>query len=153
IVKCVGEERGGAQAVIVKTTLHPCKEGLHMGLAVCQAMQLLGFTRNSQPSNIFFDRVERTDSSECLEYTLRLCALGINKLATRVTPAQGTGDTDFLRVACIGSVATSQNNRARCMFNSQEPVHAFGLPGWEERETHLVVSTIDWPEVAHFHLP
>src|SRR5690349_8969517 len=38
------------------------------------------------------------------------------------------------------------------MIDSEESVHTLSLPGGQERETHLVVSTIDWPEVADFHL-
>ncbi len=73
-------------------------------------MQFLGFTRELKPSNVVLDRIEHTDLSERLKHTLRLCALGVNKLPALMTPAQSMCDTDFLRVARISSVAIGQNN-------------------------------------------
>jgi hypothetical protein len=45
-------------------------------------MQFSGFTREPKPSDVIRDCVERADLPECLKHALRLCALGVNELAT-----------------------------------------------------------------------
>jgi hypothetical protein len=72
--------------VLLEAPIHPGKESVYGRLAMCQSMQLFAFARQVKPSDLVLDRVERTDLSERLKYARRVCALGINKLSTRMAP-------------------------------------------------------------------
>jgi hypothetical protein len=58
-------------------------------------MKRFGFTRMAKPSNVVFDRVERTNAPEWLMHALRLCGLGRDEVASRVTPTLSLHNADF----------------------------------------------------------
>jgi hypothetical protein len=67
--------------VLLEATIHPGEEGLHVRLAVREAMKRLGFAGEFEAADVVLDCVERADAPECLEDAERLSALGFNKLA------------------------------------------------------------------------
>src|SRR6185312_7487112 len=118
---------------------HPGKKRLYVRFAMRKTVKLFGLSRELKRSNVVLDRVERANAPECLVHALRFCGLGFNELAARMTPTQGMSDTDFLRIARIGSEAVGQQHRARGMVSSEDRPHVLPVTGGEVREAHLVV--------------
>jgi hypothetical protein len=80
IIERPGKGRGGTQAVLLEAPIHLGEEGLHVRLAVREAMKCLGFAGEFESADVVLDCVERADAPECLEDAERLSALGFNKL-------------------------------------------------------------------------
>jgi hypothetical protein len=67
IVERLGKRCRGAQPLLLEAPIHPGKKRLHVRLAVCESVELFGFSREPKPSDVVFDGIDRANAPERLK--------------------------------------------------------------------------------------